>query len=268
MSTNQIQDIVKLGLSSVRVDSTEHPIAILPENMTIHNLEEFNDKRAYFRARFETTSFNALVEYAKADTQEDAQAFIDERRMTAEIVFDMGNVQSPKHARHRAKLDMVKTAAFKALCEFEGVKHSQKNFAEWLEDWADYISANDENGNEMPLNKAIQAVRKITLDYARNEEHEVGDFAATKSALERVEAKSKLELPASFTFTCDPYTGLSIRDMHLRLSILTGGNEPLLIVRIVKGEQLKESIANEFADKLRDAISDTDIKVNIGSISI
>ena len=111
-------------------------------------------------------------------------------------------------------------------------------------------------------------MRKITLDYARNEEHEVGDFAASKSAMESVEAKSKLQLPKYFVFNTHTYKGLDSQAFTLRLSILTGGNAPVLVARLIKAEQIQEAIAKEFAEKLTDALKDTEIKVNIGTVEI
>ena len=101
----------------------------------------------------------------------------------------------------------------------------------------------------MSFTSAIQAVRKITLDYARNEEHEVGEFAASRSAMESVEAKSKLQLPKYFVFNTHTYKGLDSQAFTLRLSTF-GGDKPVLVARLIKAEQIQESIAQEFADKL------------------
>lgn len=49
---------------------------------------------------------------------------------------------------------------------------------------------------------------------------------------------------------------------------LTGSGEPVLTARLVQAEQIEESIATEFAEKLSDALSETSIKVNIGTIAI
>lgn len=261
----QIQDLV---LSSVHVGNSDYPIAILPENMTVHSLEKHNKHRNNFRATFNTYNFDSLIAYAKAHEQKDAQCFIDEKNLGAQIVFDVGSREAPLHAQHRAVLRMEKTAAFKALCDFQGSKCDQREFSEWLEDWSDYITAYTDDEDKLPLTSAVQAVRKITLDYARNEEHEVGDFAASKSAMESVEAKSKLQLPKCFVFNTHTYKGLDSQAFTLRLSILTGGNAPVLVARLIKAEQIQEAIAKEFAEKLTDALKDTEIKVNIGTVEI
>ncbi len=50
--------------------------------------------------------------------------------------------------------------------------------------------------------------------------------------------------------------------------MLTGSGEPVLTARLVQAEQIEEAIATEFAEKLSDALSETSIKVNIGTIEI
>lgn len=261
----QIQDLV---LSSVRVGNTDYPVAILPENMRLHSLEAHNKHRNAFRANFSTYNFDSLIAYAKNHEQEGAQCFIDEKHLGAEIVFDVGDLATPLHAQHRATLKMEKTAAFKALCDFHGKKCEQREFSDWLEDWGDFITAYTDDSESMSLTSAVQAVRKITLDYARNEEHEVSDFAASRSAMESVEAKSKLQLPKYFVFNTVTYKGLNSQAFTLRLSILTGGEKPVLVARLIKAEQIQEDIAKEFADKLTDELKGTDITVNIGTVEI
>ena len=268
MDQSNLQAIKDLVLSSVHVGKSDYPIAILPNNMQLHSLEKHNATRNNFRAKFSTYNFDSLIAYAKTHEQDGAQCFIDEKSLGAEIVFDVGNREKPLHAQHRALLKMEKTAAFKALCDFQGSKCDQREFSDWLEDWADYITAYTDAEEKMLLTNAVQAVRKITLDYARNEEHEVGDFAASKSAMESVEAKSKLQLPKYFVFNTHTYKGLDSQAFTLRLSVLTGGNAPVLVARLIKAEQIQEAIAKEFADKLTHALADTEIKVNIGTVEI
>lgn len=268
MEQTNIEQIKNLVLSSVHVGNSDYPIAILPKDMQVVSLEKHNQHRNQFCAKFSTYNFDSLISYAKAHEQENAQCFIDEKNLGAEIVFDVGNRENPLHAVHRATLQMEKTAAFKALCNFQGNKCDQRTFSDWLEDWADYITPYTDDEEKMSLKNAVQAVRKITLDYARNEEHEVGDFAASKSAMESVEAKSKLQLPKYFVFNTHTYKGLDSQAFTLRLSVLTGGDKPILVARLIKAEQIQEAIAKEFADKLSDALKDTAVTVNIGTVEI
>lgn len=268
METNQVQEISKLALASVKVGQSDFPIAILPNNMNISSLEDFNQHRNYFRAKYNTDNFGSFISYAKRNEKTDAQCFINSEVLGAEIIFDIGTPEKPLHGKHTANLVMSKTAAYKALLEFQGRKLNQRDFSEWLEDWADYLTAYNGDDEKMSLTATIQAIRKMTLDYARSEEHNISDFGASKSALESVEAKSKLELPKGFLFVTEPYQGLSAQGFYLRLSVLTGGDAPILVARLTKLEKIQEAIAQEFADKLIEQLKDTDINVNIGVIKL
>lgn len=267
MDQSTIQQISALAVAATKEVQTDFGTVMLPEGITLQSLEHFQAHRNQFRAVFSTQRFGSLIEYATANAQENAQCFIDQEKMKAEIVFDMGNREQAGHAKHRANLVMKKTAAYKALCEINGSRRSQRDFSDFLEDWGDYLTAYHHE-DEISIKNAVQAVRKMTIDYARNEEHELSDFAAKKSAMESVESKSTLQLPTHLVFTCNPYNGLDTRSFTLRVQVLTGSGEPVLTTRLVQAEQIEEAIATEFAEKLSDALSETSIKVNIGTIGI
>ena len=267
MDQQTIQQIATLAISASKDIKSDFPVVMLPREMSLHSLEGFNAHRNQFRAEFNTQRFTSFTDYAHANMQPNAQCFIDQSDMSALIVFDMGNVKAAGHAKHRAALKMKKTAAYQALCDLQGKKLSQKAFSDFLEDWADSLKAYCHD-DEMTVQSAVQSVRKMTIDYARNEEHEVGDFAAKKSAMESVEAKSALQLPTHFEFTCNPYNGLDVRTFNLRLSVRTGSGEPVLVARLIQAEKIEEAVTEEFAERLTLALSDTEIKVNIGTIDI
>lgn len=267
MDQSTIQQISALTVAATKEVETEFANIVLPSGVQVQSLEAFQAHRNQFRAVFSTQRFGSLVEYATANSQEKAQCFIDQETMSAEIVFDMGNRDKAGHAKHRAELKMKETAAYKALRQLNGAKRSQRDFSDFLEDWGDFLTAYHYD-DQISVKNAVQAVRKMTIDFARNEEHEVGEFAAKKSAMEAVEAKSALQLPTHLVFTCNPYNGLDVRSFTLRVQVLTGSGEPLLVARLVQAEQIDEAIATEFAEKLEAALTETDIKVNIGTIEI
>lgn len=267
MDKTTIQQISALAVAATKEVQTDFGSVMLPEGIKLQNLEQFQAYRNQFRAAFSTQRFGSLIEYATANAQENAQCFIDQEKMSAEVVFDMGNTEKAGHAKHRAILAMKKTAAYKALREINGTRCSQRDFSDFLEDWGDYLTAYHQE-DEISIKNAVQAVRKMTIDYARNEEHELSDFAAKKSAMESVEAKSTLQLPTHLVFTCNPYNGLDTRSFTLRVQVLTGSGEPVLVARLLQAEQLEEAIATEFAEKLTSELVDTQIKVNIGTIEI
>ncbi|HCJ7694140.1 TPA: YfdQ family protein [Citrobacter freundii] len=266
---NAIQEVQKLaiaGLSIGNIDATECPTALVPENAQIESLEHFNSQRFRFRGAMTTTSIDDFVRYSKgyASASEPARCFIDADNMTARSVFNIGTLDNPGHADNVASITLKKTAPFRALLQIDGQRLKQKQIAEWLEDWSDYLLAFDADGETMEISQAAQAVRRITIQQATQQDHETGDFAGKKSLMQSVEASSKDVMPVAFEFKCVPYEGLGERRFSLRNSLLTS-DEPCFVLRIVQLEAQEEAIANEFRDLLISKFDGESVETFIGN---
>lgn len=266
---NAIQEVQKLaiaGLSIGNIDATECPTALVPENAQIESLERFNSQRFRFRGAMTTTSIDDFARYSKgyASDSEPARCFIDADNMTARSVFNIGTLDNPGHADNVASITLKKTAPFRALLQIDGQRLKQKQIAEWLEDWSDYLLAFDADGKTMEISQAAQAVRRITIQQATQQDHETGDFAGKKSLMQSVEASSKDVMPVAFEFKCVPYEGLGERRFSLRNSLLTS-DEPCFVLRIVQLEAQEEAIANEFRDLLISKFDGESVETFIGN---
>ncbi|HAT7563549.1 TPA: YfdQ family protein [Citrobacter koseri] len=266
---NAIQEVQKLaiaGLSIGNIDATECPTALVPENAQIESLEHFNSQRFRFRGAMTTTSIDDFVRYSKgyASASEPARCFIDADNMTARSVFNIGTLDNPGHADNVASITLKKTAPFRALLQIDGQRLKQKQIAEWLEDWSDYLLAFDADGKTMEISQAAQAVRRITIQQATQQDHETGDFAGKKSLMQSVEASSKDVMPVAFEFKCVPYEGLGERRFSLRNSLLTS-DEPCFVLRIVQLEAQEEAITNEFRDLLISKFDGESVETFIGN---
>lgn len=266
---NAIQEVQKLaiaGLSIGNIDATECPTALIPQNAQVESLERFNTLRFRFRGALSTTSIDDFVRYsvgyAVFDTP--ARCFIDADNMSARSIFNIGTLDRPGHADNVAGITLKKTAPFRALLQIDGERLKQKQIAEWLEDWSDYLLAFDAEGGTMPISQAAQAVRRITIQQATQQDHEDGDFSGKKSLMQSVEASSKDVMPVAFEFKCVPYEGLSERAFSLRNSLLTG-DEPRFVLRIVQLEAQEEAIANEFRDMLIGKFDGEPVETFIGN---
>lgn len=266
---NAIQEVQKLaiaGLSIGNINATECPTALIPQNAQVESLERFNTQRFRFRGALSTTSIDDFVRYsvgyAVSDTP--ARCFIDADNMSARSVFNIGTLDRPGHADNVAGITLKKTAPFRALLQIDGERLKQKQIAEWLEDWSDYLLAFDAEGGTMPISQAAQAVRRITIQQATQQDHEDGDFSGKKSLMQSVEASSKDVMPVAFEFKCVPYEGLSERAFSLRNSLLTG-DEPRFVLRIVQLEAQEEAIANEFRDMLIGKFDGEPVETFIGN---
>lgn len=249
-----IQEVKKLVLSGYHMSDIEGlgcPTAILPKDTNIESLERFSLERFRFRGNMDTTSIEDFVRYSVgyASENEKARCFIDADNMLARSIFNIGTLDNPGHADNAATIKLKKTAPFRALLAINGDRLSQKEIAEWLEDWSDYLTAFDADGNVMKIAQAAQAVRRVTIQQTNSADHEDGDFSGKKSLMQSVEASSKDVMPAAFEFKCVPYEGLGERRFSLRNSLLKSG-EPVFVLRIVQLEAQEEAIATEFRDQL------------------
>ncbi|HED3038279.1 TPA: DUF2303 family protein [Citrobacter freundii] len=262
----QVKDLVLSGYHLNDIHGLACPTALLPEGTGVESLERFSLERFRFRGAMTTTSIDDFARYSKgyASASEPARCFIDADNMTASSVFNIGTLDNPGHADNVASITLKKTAPFRALLQIDGQRLKQKQIAEWLEDLSDYLLAFDADGNTMQISQAAQAVRRITIQQATQQDHETSDFAGKKSLMQSVEASSKDVMPVAFEFKCVPYEGLGERRFSLRNSLLTS-DEPCFVLRIIQLEAQEEEIANEFRDLLISKFEGESVETFIGN---
>lgn len=138
---------------------------------------------------------------------------------------------------------------------------------EFIEDWMDNIQClaaepADPADEEQPpatisARQAAAAVRRVTIEAIQKLENTEGQLQASRSALESVKATSGSNpLPAFILFKCVPYHGLEERTFRLRLGVQTGGQKPLLVLRIAAKEKHDEAMAEELAGLVTEAVGD------------
>lgn len=265
VAISQIRNMTVAALSLGTVEKSLCPAVVLPGDFDVKSLEHLQESRYRFRGAMDTTSISDFVKYSlQHGIEEGVSCFIDADEMAAKTIFNIGTIGEPGHADNTAIVSLKKTAPFASLLNVNGRKSGQKELAEWLEDWRDNLMAFDAEGDVIDIKQAINAVRKITIEASRSADHEDSDFGAKRSVMESVEAKSRDVMPAAFQFTCTPYDELSERAIKLRYSVLTGGEVPVLVLRIVQLEKLEEQIAQEFRDLLADKFEETEIQTYIG----
>ena len=262
----QVKDLVLSGYHLNDIHGLACPTALLPQNTSIESLERFAFERFRFRGAMDTTSIDDFVRYSVAYAQEEekARCFIDADNMLARSIFNIGTLDNPGHADNVASIKLKKTAPFRALLAINGDHLNQKQIAEWLEDWSDYLVAFDAGGNTMTIAQAAQAVRRVTIQQATQADHEDSDFSGKKSLMQSIEASSKEVMPVAFEFKCVPYEGLGERRFSLRNSLLKS-SDPVFVLRIVQLEAQEEAIANEFRDLLIGKFDGKPVETFIGN---
>ncbi len=260
----EVRDMVLTSIIEKQLNRMACDTIALPAGVSVKSLEQFQLERYRFRGAMETSNIDEFVKYSSGYAGDGVRCFIDADEMRAQTIFNIGTLLNPGHADNTASLSLKKTAPFRELLNIDGRKQTQKELAEWLEDYREFLLAFDADGVVLDIKKAVGAVRRITIEQTSSADHEDQDFSAKRSVMESVEAKSKDVMPVAFEFKCIPYEGLGERRFKLRYSILTGGNVPVLVLRIVQLEAEEEKIAVEFLELLTNKFKGVEVETFIG----
>lgn len=233
---------------------TDFPTRTLPKDMVVHSLESEMEHRNQFRAKMSTRSIEDFVAYFKL--YKGTNCYISAENMIARTIFDIGTQDKPLHCKHKAALTLYETALFTALIRANNERFNQRGMAEWIEEWHDSIKAcaDNEEKEDIPLSKAIAAIRRLTIEEAKHSTHEQGNFKASRSQLETIEAKADEGMPGYFTFTCIPYEGLKERTFILRVNIIKSHDAPEFILKVLRFDGVKEELATEFRELLSEKL--------------
>lgn len=229
---------------------TNMPTIVLPEGAKVVNLEQYGAGRSRFRGTFSTNSLADFAKYVTDRAVIDAKGFINQDEMTCSVLFNLGTEEVPGHADDRAVLKLKPTAAYQAVQAISGRAMSQKDMSDWIEDWHSTLTAVGEDMQNITLVKAIAAVRTISVKATSESEHNVSETRASRSAMDAIEATSKETLPTSLIFSTVPFEGLQMREIILRISVITSGAQPVLKLRWVGEDVQREEIAQEFKSVL------------------
>lgn len=266
MSLDQtaIKEIQELTIAAQNIEGADYPVAVIPGNMKVESLEQFQKLRNNFRGAYETNSINEFSKYV--EEHQCAVCFVDENKMSAKAIFDLGTIEEPGHGKHTAKLSLVKTGAFEAILSANGAKRNQQSIIEWIEDWRNHIQMAGQDGEDVDMKKGIAAIRRISIEQTKTSDNEEGNFKSSKSTLDKIEAKGVNEsLPAFIRFMCKPYLDFEEYEFSLRLSVLTDTEKPTLKLQIVQLELANQQLAESFKNMLLNKIVNN--KVFLGTFT-
>ncbi|SUO95197.1 DUF2303 family protein [Suttonella ornithocola] len=233
---------------------TQRAVA-LPEGFKIHSLEAYFDAPSRFRGTLRTDSLQDFIQYANDNKSDDSALFIDKSGMTAKLIIDLGNSNKPQHGDHQALLALEMTQAGKAIENANDERFEQQKLCEWLEDWRDYISIEDDAGESMTLSQATAAIRRIETSASVKSEFEDNESHKKLSRSEQIEAKMKGKQPAIIRFNCEPYAELGSIEFVIKLSVIAA-QKPVIRLRVIGYEVIKEALAQTFKEKLNSNIND------------
>ena len=251
------------------VEAGHKPNIILAPGQQLTDVEHLYPGRARFRGQLTTSSLADFCGYTKergVGRDMAVPVFIDADHMAAKAYFNLGDERRPGHADDLASLTLGPTAAYAAITQVAGTglqtrQLDQRALAEFIEDWRENIQAfngYDQDGayTSTSIQKAVMAVRKVTIEAMNRSDSSVGDMSASQSTLASIEAKSSEGLPIALDFKCIPYEGLAERTFVLRVSVITGGKDPVFRLRIVRAEEHVEAMAQDFKSVLAKGLGD------------
>lgn len=244
-----------IAAANLTIPTGGHKLAVLPKDVTLHNLEPFQLGRDRFRGALRTHSLTDFASYVERHTTNEPKpaGFVDQDAMSATVIFNLGTDAQPGHGDDTATLTLKPTAAYVALQAIAGKAMSQQALAEFLEDWMPHLMAGA-GEDALPMPAAINAVRRMKITATSTRDSEVGDLSARRSAMDEIEARSLETMPTTFIFTTRPYEPLEAAAITLRVSVITGRDEPLLKLRWVGEDAQREGFADEFKQVLDKAV--------------
>jgi uncharacterized protein YfdQ (DUF2303 family) len=227
---------------------------VLPDNFGLASLEHLAAYPLRQRGTFYAEQIDDFLQYYLAEKTEDSAIFIDTATLSMVGIIDFGTAALPGHKNHQAKWTAAPSPCFAALQKT--TRWTQTQFAEFLEDYAMDLTALDSQGGHIPMARAIQAVRAITVTSAKSRTQEAGNFSAGNSAMESVSAKTDHGMPATLELLVPAYQG-SDRFMDVPVTVALGtttGDDKLGIVsRIVSPENIRLRTAQIVAELAKES---------------
>ncbi len=250
-----------LALAAATAQTLPPDVALLPPGYTLHDMEIVAPTRRNFRGKFATTTVDDFAAYFRNNIEPDAMScarvYINRRQCYAHAVFDWQTIDGdPGHMAHRACLHLEPTPEWMAIENIVRVARvTQESMVDFLLDWADDIHATGDDGKLMTPQMLVKAFRDVTVASMSEHTHTFTDLSQERSALEKIEAKSKQGLPSLLTFHCRPYVGFDARPVQLRVIARPQDNKSVLFsLRLVRADQIGDDIAREFRDLILQAL--------------
>ncbi|RZG47018.1 DUF2303 family protein [Acinetobacter wuhouensis] len=260
MENNSVEQIKNLAIAAqgtmpIQVDG-DASIAIVPEGFKVISTEKFNQLRDRFRGVYATLSIQSFVEYITNRNLKGVKAFVSTTNgLRAESIFNLGDEGEAGHADDLANLTLEKKPEFKALERADGQRFDQQDLIDWLDDWADFVSAHNSVGL-IPHDKAIRALRKVKINRGHEVDSSVHDLGYKASVTEQVGATGVDEnLPEYFIMKTESYKGLEVADLKISLRISTKDTSPTFVLRFVGKDAHEQQRAEEFIELLENQLA-------------
>lgn len=246
-----------LAKDTTKLEETDIPAAIIPENSKVVSLEHLLKEPSRFKSKFATHVLADFITYSNENQTRNTHTYIDADNSKALTIFDHGVTNDPGWRDHTASIELRKRPAYDALLYKENDRLAQLDLIDFASDWEENIQFYDANDEIIDFKTALNRIRRLTINKTASAEFAEGDFKSNKSAMESVEIKSGQDtLPAYFVFKTAPHENFSEISFKCQLRSSSNNESIQLMFRIIGLEVIKEEIANEFKEKISDEMQE------------
>lgn len=271
MEKEAIDRIRELEASAVShlPDDLVVPVIVLPGETTVHDLEKYLTRPVRMRRQFLTERLPDFCDYVEnqSDDAKTLAIFIRPDSSGATAVIDYGFHDEPGWGTHQAHLTMKHTPEFEALNAVCSNHASQQTLIDFIEDWGDIITATSNDDGEIPIQKAIVAIRHIKIDKTASATHSQGDLKASRTAMEEIDASGAegRKIPSRFTVKCAMFPDTKIQEFNVRMALLTNHSSPMFQLRVMGRDSVMQAVRDEIAAFIRERLKEATKSIYIGS---
>jgi len=237
------------------------PFLVLP-NGVVTSLEQFSETPRRQRGRVTLRDADSFVTYVNRFGTKNSLVFADNSpdKLTFTAVIDYHEPDGPAAWwDHQAQYSLVPTEAWKRWTGKSGVKMSQVDMAQFLEDNIPDIAA--------PSGALIVELAR-TLESKKSAEFKsdvrLSDGQHSVSYVETINNTSKggtVEFPETFTLGIQPFEGSSTYKLEARFRFRVNGTTLVMWYDLLRPEDVVRDAFNEARDVIRHGIEEEQIGI-------
>lgn len=252
MIKDALQYIIGLGSTQYPDPDSEETI-LVPEGMALTSLERHAKGRYRERYKYTTSSVDDFCEYvneSQTTTKNGIKLSVNPDTMSARALLNAQSHGLPGHCDDIATCILKSLPFYKELDGIgaDGVKLSQRQLLDWLQDW---------HGDIVGATEIHARFSKVTVESASHRSSEEQDFGRNRTAMEKIDVKAAGEPPPAVIEVCPiPFDGFPVYPVTIRVSAIVDKDKDSVIfkLRIPLWESVKLSIGLDFVGKVREQI--------------
>lgn len=122
---------------------------IVPDSSSVKSMEHLMPAPLRLQSRSKFGDLDSFKAYAEKFAEEDSVIYLDEDNRRFKVIFDHHGKGKPTWGEHTSTLQLEQSHEWQRFKQYDGKKMKPKQFAEFIEDNIDYLSAKDSKGELM-----------------------------------------------------------------------------------------------------------------------